>query len=55
MEIAVLVNQSLQPGSYSVEFDGSNLASAVYFYRIEARDASTSLSMTKTLKMILVK
>ncbi len=35
-EIAVLVNEVLKPGSYEVEFDGSNYPSGVYFYRLTA-------------------
>ncbi len=34
--IAVLVNQEKSPGEYLVDFNGSNLASGVYFYRIQA-------------------
>lgn len=35
-EIAQLVNQQLQPGVYSVDWDASSYPSGVYFYRIEA-------------------
>jgi hypothetical protein len=35
-EIAVLVEESKEPGSYEVKFDGSGLSSGVYFYRLEA-------------------
>jgi Secretion system C-terminal sorting domain len=35
-EVATLVNESKNGGSYSVTFDGSKLASGVYFYRLEA-------------------
>jgi glycosidase len=34
-EVAVLVNEVKDPGTYTVEFNASNLASGVYFYRIE--------------------
>jgi photosystem II stability/assembly factor-like uncharacterized protein len=33
-EVAVLVNESRPPGAYSVAFDGSRLASGMYFYRL---------------------
>ena len=35
-EVAVLVNEPKSPGSYEVKFDGSNLPSGVYFYRLPA-------------------
>ncbi len=35
-EVATLVNDTKQPGYYTVDFDGSNFASGVYFYRITA-------------------
>jgi hypothetical protein len=37
-EIATLVNETLQPGSYEVTFDGSNLPSGIYFYQLRAGD-----------------
>ena len=48
-EVATLVNQQMQPGSYSVDWDGTNYPSGVYFYRLEAGD------YTLTRKMILIK
>lgn len=47
--VGVLVNEVQSSGSYSVSFNGSNLSSGVYLYRIE------SGSFTETKKMILVK
>jgi len=52
-EVAVLVNERKAPGSYEVTFDGSNLASGVYFYQFRAHhtgggqagDPSTGPSM----------
>jgi hypothetical protein len=35
-EIAVLLNERKAPGSYEVTFEGSNIASGVYFYRLFA-------------------
>jgi photosystem II stability/assembly factor-like uncharacterized protein len=48
-EVATLVNEKKSPGRYEVTFDGSDLPSGVYYYRIEAG----SELMTK--KMLLVK
>ncbi len=48
-EVAVLLNDKVSAGSYSVAFDGANLTSGVYFYRLEAGD----ISIQK--KMILIK
>jgi len=35
-EVAVLHNEMKEPGSYEVGFDGSELSSGVYFYRMQA-------------------
>jgi hypothetical protein len=48
-EVLLLANQELSAGSYEMIFEGSNLPSGVYFYRIEAGD------FVKTAKMLLVK
>jgi uncharacterized delta-60 repeat protein len=37
-EVQTLVNESLQPGTYEISFDGSELSSGVYFYRIITND-----------------
>jgi hypothetical protein len=47
-EVAVLVNESLQPGIYEVTFDGSGLTSGVYFYKLQAGE----FSVTKRMVMI---
>ena len=48
-EVASLVNEVKNAGSYAVDFDGSELTSGTYFYRIEAGD------FTDVKKMILLK
>ena len=48
-EVSNLVDEQLKPGTYEVNFDGTNLPSGVYFYKIEAGNYS------ETRKMILVK
>ena len=56
-EVARLVNNEFkQPGRYTVEFNGTNFASGVYFYRIEVRQGgSSSIEYTASKKMVLVK
>ena len=56
-EVATLVNDNLTSGTYEVEWDASNYASGVYFYKIEIRDAETSsaLYFSETKKLILLK
>jgi len=44
-EVAVLVNERRDAGFHEVKFDGSNLASGVYFYRLTAGDFVQSKRM----------
>jgi subtilisin-like proprotein convertase family protein len=48
-EVAVLANEMKDAGSHDVIFDGSGLASGVYFYRIQAGD------FAETRRMLLVR
>jgi len=58
-EVATLVNEVKEPGTYTVQFsarggsasggDGSNLASGVYFYRLQSGD------FVQTKKLMIVK
>jgi hypothetical protein len=48
-EIAIVVSNKLQAGNHTYEFDGSNLSSGIYFYRIEAGE------FQDVKKMILLK
>ena len=48
-EVATLVNEKQNPGSYSVEFSGDGLPSGIYFYKIEAGD------FVETKRMVLLK
>ncbi|MFH1196661.1 MAG: T9SS type A sorting domain-containing protein [bacterium] len=48
-EISTLVDEYKSPGSYEVEFDGSNLPSGIYFCKMFAGD------FTQTIKLVLMK
>jgi len=48
-KVATLVDGTMTAGTHSVQFDGSNLASGMYFYRF------TSPGFEKQGKMLLVK
>jgi hypothetical protein len=52
-EVEVLLNEGLQPGTYTVTWDASNFPSGVYFYKLTIDDASAPLSICK--KMVLIK
>jgi hypothetical protein len=48
-EVNTLVNQNMMQGTYTVNFDGTNLSSGVYFYKL-ATD-----NFTDTKRMLLIK
>ena len=48
-EVATLVNDNMQAGTYKAKFDGAQLASGIYMYRIIAED------YTAIKKMVLLK
>jgi hypothetical protein len=37
-KVAVLINNKMNPGSYKVKFNASNLSSGIYYYKIQAGD-----------------
>jgi hypothetical protein len=45
----LLVNERQQAGTYDVEWDGSDFASGVYYYKLETE------SFSETKKMVLIK
>jgi photosystem II stability/assembly factor-like uncharacterized protein len=47
--VSVLVNQKQNAGRFEVEFDGSNLSSGIYFYKLEVE------SYSETKRMMLLK
>jgi hypothetical protein len=44
-KIATLLNEEMNPGFYEVEFNGSNLSSGIYFYKLSTPDYSETKSM----------
>jgi hypothetical protein len=48
-DVQTLVNERLQPGTYETTFDGSQLSSGIYFYKL------VSEGYTETKKMLLIK
>jgi hypothetical protein len=48
-KVTTLLNRHLEAGNHSVSWDGNNVASGVYFYRLQAGD------MVDTKKMVLLK
>jgi len=48
-EVATLVNEKKNPGSYKVSFDGSSFSSGIYYYKLSVDNFSD------TKKMILLK
>jgi len=48
-EVAILVNEKQHPGNYSIEFDGTNFPSGIYFYELKTENYS------ETKRMILLK
>ena len=48
-EVATLVNELKQPGRYEAVFDGRNLASGVYLYRMQAG------SFVQTRKLLMIR
>lgn len=47
--VQTLVDQSFEPGKYSVDFEGTNLASGIYFYTLESEN------VFKVQRMVMVK
>ncbi|MBU1707880.1 T9SS type A sorting domain-containing protein, partial [bacterium] len=48
-EVANLVSEQLNPGSYTANFNATNLPSGIYVYRLEVND------FTAQQKMVLLK
>ena len=64
-EVAILVNENKSPGTYHMSWNAGHLPSGVYFYRLQAGDASTGSTSSphagsargfvETKKMLLTK
>ena len=48
-ELETLVNEELKTGTYEIEFDGTNYASGVYYYKL------FSENYADTRKMVMIK
>jgi hypothetical protein len=53
-EVRQLVNENMNAGSFMIDFNGSDLASGVYFVRLTA-DGSKGMRFADTKKMLLIK
>jgi hypothetical protein len=53
-EVATLVSQEQKPGNYQAALNASNLASGVYYYKLNAADARTGKTMLNSVKKALV-
>jgi len=47
-EVAALVNEQKEAGSYQIQFDGSKLSNGVYFYKLQAE----GVELTKKLLLL---
>lgn len=54
-EIATLVNEARLPGKHEVKFNGSNMASGIYFYRLLVYVQGTGEMFSQTKKLLLIK
>ncbi len=48
-EVAILIQEEMEPGTYTITFNAANLPSGVYFYRLQ------SGNFIETRKMVLMK
>ncbi|MBE2217259.1 MAG: T9SS type A sorting domain-containing protein [Ignavibacteria bacterium] len=53
-EVSTLVNSVQDAGEYKINFNASNYASGVYFYRIEAEEPGGN-KFVDSKKMVLLK
>ncbi len=53
-EVAVLVNAKKEAGRHAIEFNGRDLASGIYFYKLEA-EGNSGQKFVSTKRMVLIK
>ncbi len=54
--VTLLDNEEYNAGEHEVEFDASNLASGVYYYKLEVKDlGSNAVTFTSLMKMAVIK
>jgi len=54
-ELKAIVNENQEAGTYAVQFDGSDLSSGTYFYRLVVDSYGETNTFNETKKMILIK
>ncbi|RPI15118.1 MAG: T9SS C-terminal target domain-containing protein [Ignavibacteriae bacterium] len=54
-EVSRLMDKKLNAGRYKISWDASELASGIYFYRLEARSANSGSGYIETKKLVLMK
>lgn len=52
-EVATLINGNMEAGSHTISFNGNDLSSGVYFYRLDAQAGEASFNSTR--KLVLMK
>jgi hypothetical protein len=54
--VTTLVNEQLKAGTYEAEFDGMNLPSGVYFYKLNVvYNTNNENVFSETKRMVLIK
>ncbi|RPI72501.1 MAG: T9SS C-terminal target domain-containing protein, partial [Ignavibacteriales bacterium] len=54
-EVATLLNGEIESGIQTVSFNAKDLASGIYFYKIDVKSSEGKQSFSETRKMLLMK